>query len=75
MNDISNQNMDEIKKVGSKLIVLMDYIKTQDDELSLQLAETVYANILNQAGAERIWCYCPRTDMCGFVPISLLVLE
>lgn len=64
---------EEIQRVGSKLIVLMDYTATQNDELDIQFAETVYADVLKQAGAERIWTYCPRTEQCGFVPVSLLV--
>ena len=64
---------EEIQRVGSKLIVLMDYTETQEDEISIQFAETVYADVLKQAGAERIWTYCPRTEKCGFVPVSLLV--
>jgi len=73
---------DEIKRVGSKLIVLMDYTATQEDEISIQFAETVFgiqfaetvfADVLKQAGAERIWAYCPRTEQCGFVPVSLVV--
>lgn len=63
----------EIQRVGSKLIVLMDCTATQNDELDIQFAETVYADVLKQAGAERIWTYCPRTEQCGFVPVSLLV--
>ena len=63
----------EIKRVGSKLIVLMDYIATQKDEISIQFAETVYADVLKQAGAERIWAFCPRTEQCGYVPVSLVV--
>lgn len=64
---------DEIQRVGSKLIVLMDYTATQEDELSIEFAETVFADVLKQAGAERIWAYCPRTDRCGFIPVSLVV--
>lgn len=64
---------EEIQRVGSKLIVLMDYTATQNDELDIQFAETVYADVLKQAGAERIWTYCPRSQQCGFVPVSLLV--
>lgn len=64
---------EEIKRVGSKLIVLMDYTATQEDEISIQFAETVYADVLKQAGAERIWAYCPRSEQCGFVPVSLVV--
>jgi len=63
----------DIKRIGSKLIVLMDYTATQDDELSIEFAETVFADVLKQAGAERIWAYCPRTDKCGFIPVSLVV--
>lgn len=63
----------EIQRVGSKLIVLMDYIATQKDEISIQFAETVYADVLKQAGADRIWAYCPRTEQCGYVPVSLVV--
>lgn len=64
---------DEIQRVGSKLIVLMDYTATQEDELSIEFAETIFADVLKQAGAERIWAFCPRTDKCGYVPISLVV--
>ena len=66
---------EEIQKVGSKLIAVMDYTATQTDELDIQFAETVYADVLKQAGAERIWTYCPRTEKCGFVPMSLLVSQ
>lgn len=64
---------EDIQKIGSKLIVLMDYTATQDDELNIQFAETVFADVLRQGGAERIWAYCPRTDQCGFVPVSLVI--
>lgn len=64
---------EEIQRMGSKLIVLMDYTATQDDELNIQFAETVFADVLRQGGAERIWAYCPRTDQCGFVPVSLVI--
>ena len=64
---------EEIQRVGSKLIVLMDYTAIEEDEISIMFAEIVYADVLKQAGAERIWAYCPRTDLCGFVPLSLVV--
>ena len=64
---------EDIQKIGSKLIVLMDYTATQDDELNIQFAETVFADVLRQGGADRIWAYCPRTDQCGFVPVSLVI--
>lgn len=64
---------EEIQRIGSKLIVLMDYMAIQEDELSIQFAETVYADVLKQAGAERIWAYCPRSDQCGYVPLHLVV--
>jgi len=65
---------DEIKHVGSKLIILWTTLQpTQEDEISIQFAETVFADVLKQAGAERIWAYCPRTEQCGFVPVSLVV--
>jgi hypothetical protein len=75
---LRNQNpvcmgKDEIQRVGSKLIVLMDYTATQDDELNIEFAEVLIADVLKQAGAERIWAYCPRLDVCGYVPISLVV--
>ena len=75
---LRNQNpvcmsKDEIKRVGSKLIVLMDYSPTQDDELNIEFAEVLIADVLKQAGADRIWAYCPRLDICGYVPISLVV--
>ena len=64
---------DDIKRVGSRLIVLMDYPAPQDDELSLEFGEAVFADVLKQAGADRIWAYCPRVDKCGFIPVSLVV--
>ena len=64
---------EEIKRFGSKLIVLMDYTATQEDELNIEFAEVLIADVLKQAGAERIWAYCPRIDVCGYVPISLVV--
>ena len=64
---------EDIQKIGSKLIVLMDYTATQEDELNIQFAETVFADVLRQGGADRIWAYCPRTDQCGFVPVSLVI--
>ncbi len=64
---------EEIQRMGSKLIVLMDYTATQDNELSVQFAETIFADVLKQSGAERIWAYCPRDDRCGYVPVSLVV--
>ena len=75
---LRNQNpvcmgKEEIKRVGSKLIVLMDYTATQDDELNIEFAEVLVADVLKQAGSERIWAYCPRLDTCGYVPISLVV--
>ena len=75
---LRNQNpvcmdKEEIKRVGSKLIVLMDYTATQEDELSIEFAEVLIADVLKQAGAERIWTFCPRLDKCGYVPISLVV--
>ena len=75
---LRNQNpvcmdKEEIKRIGSKLIVLMDYTATQEDELDIQFAEVLVADVLKQAGAERIWAYCQRLDKCGYVPISLVV--
>ena len=64
---------EDIQRIGSKLIVLMDYTATQEDELNIQFAETVFADVLRQGGADRIWAYCPRTDQCGFVPVSLVI--
>ena len=64
---------EEIKRIGSKLIVLMDYTATQDDELNIEFAEVLIADVLKQTGSERIWAYCPRLDTCGYVPISLVV--
>ena len=64
---------EEIQRVGSKLIVLMDYTATQEDELNVEFAETIFADVLKQGGAERIWAYCPRSDLCGYVPVSLVV--
>ena len=75
---LRNQNpvcmsKEEIKRIGSKLIVLMDYTATQDDELNIEFAEVLIADVLKQTGSERIWAYCPRLDTCGYVPISLVV--
>jgi hypothetical protein len=75
---LRNQNpvcmsKEEIKRIGSKLIVLMDYTATQDDELNIEFAEVLVADVLKQTGSERIWAYCPRLDACGYVPISLVV--
>lgn len=64
---------EEIKKVGTKLIVLMDYEAVSPDELSVEFAETLLADILAQNGVERLWAYCPRTDACGYVPMSMVV--
>lgn len=64
---------EEILRVGSKLIVLMDYTATQEDEMTVEFAETIFADVLKQAGADRIWAYCPRADQCGFLPVSLVV--
>ncbi len=64
---------EEIQRVGSKLIVLMDYTASQEDELNVHFAETIYADVLKQGGAERIWAYCPRDQRCGYVPVSLVV--
>ena len=43
----------------------MNYTATQEDEPSIEFAETIFADVLKQAGAERIWGYCPRADTCG----------
>lgn len=64
---------EEIKKIGTRLIVLMDFEATVDDELSVEFAEPLVADVLGQNGAEKIWAYCPRTDKCGYVPMSLVV--
>ncbi len=72
-NNPTKMDKDVIKKVGTKLIVLMDYEATSDDELTLEFSESVIADILTQTGSDRIWVYCPRTDKCGFVPMSMVV--
>ena len=66
-------NKDDIQRVGSKLIVLMDYTATQDDEMTVEFAETIFADVLKQAGADRIWAFCPRSNQCGYLPVSLVV--
>ena len=66
-------NKDEIKKIGTRLIVLMDYEATAEEELTVEFSEPLLADVLGQTGCERIWAYCPRTDKCGFVPMSLVV--
>ena len=64
---------DEIKKIGTRLIVLMDYEATAEEELSVEFAEPLLADVLGQSGSEKIWAYCPRTDKCGYIPMSLVV--
>ena len=71
--DPTQMNKEYIQKVGTKLIVLMDYEAVSHDELSVEFAETLLADILAQNGVERIWAYCPRTDSCGYVPMSMVV--
>lgn len=66
-------NKEEIQRIGSKLIVLMDYTATQEDEMTVEFAETIFADVLKQAGADRIWAFCPRTNQCGYLPVSLVV--
>lgn len=64
---------EDIVKSGTRLIVLTDYTPTEQDELEVVFAEPLFANILTQnTGAERMWAYCPRTDTCGYVPVSLV---
>ena len=70
--DPVSMDKQEIQRVGSKLIALMDYSSTEEDELSIQFAEILFADVMKQAGAEKIWAFCPRTDKCGYVPISLV---
>ena len=74
----SNQNpvtvdKEEIKKIGTRLIVLMDYEATVEEELTVEFSEPLLADVLGQSGSEKIWAYCPRTDKCGFIPMSLVV--
>ena len=69
----TEMDKEDIKRIGTKLIVLMDYEATADDELTLEFSESVIADILTQTGSERIWVYCPRSDQCGFVPMSMVV--
>ena len=64
---------DDIKRIGTKLIVLMDHEAVTEDELSVEFAETLLADMLSQTGCERIWAYCPRTDQCGYIAMSLVV--
>ena len=66
-------NKDEIKKIGTRLIVLMDYEATAEEELSVEFAEPLLADVLGQSGSDKIWAYCPRTDKCGYIPMSLVV--
>ena len=72
-NNPTKMDKETIKRIGTKLIVLMDYEATNEDELTLEFSESVIADILTQTGSERIWVYCPRTDECGFVPMSMVV--
>ena len=71
--DPTSMDKEEIKRIGTKLIVLMEYEAADDDELSVEFAETLLADVITQTGSERIWAYCPRTDSCGFVPMSMVV--
>ncbi len=73
INNPTKMDKETIQKVGTKLIVLMDYEATSNDELTLEFSESVIADILTQTGSERIWVYCPRTEECGFVPMSMVV--
>lgn len=71
--DPTTMDKEEIKRIGTKLIVLMDYEAVIPDELSVEFAETLLADVMSQNGVERIWVYCPRTDSCGYVPMSMVV--
>jgi hypothetical protein len=71
--DPSKMSKEEIKRIGTKLIVLMDYEAVSSDELSVEFAETLFADVLSQSGVERIWVYSPRLDSCGYVPMSMVV--
>ena len=69
---IVNNNKDEIKKVGSQLIVLADYDAHEVDELSVQLADLLLADMIPQSNADKLWAYNIRTDKLGFIPTSLV---
>jgi len=69
---IINNNKDEIKKVGSQLIVLADYDAHEVDELSVQLADLLLADMIPQSNVDRLWAYNIRTDKLGFIPVSLV---
>ena len=71
--DPTTMDKEEIKRIGTKLIVLMDYEAVSEDELSVEFAESLIADVLSQTGVDRIWAYCPRTDTCGFIPMSMVV--
>lgn len=69
-----SMSKEEIVRTGTRLIVLMDYSPAEEDELEVTFGEALFANILTHtATAERMWVYCPRTDTCGYVPVSLAV--
>ena len=72
-NNPITMDKEEIKRIGTKLIVLFDYEAGMEDELTVEFSETLIADILTQTGSERIWAYCPRTDQCGYVPMSMVV--
>ena len=69
---IINNNKEEIKKIGSQLIVLVDYDAHEVDELSVQLADMLLADMIPQSNADRLWAYNTRTDKLGFIPTSLV---
>lgn len=69
---VINNNKEEIKKVGSQLIVLADYDAHEVDELSVQLADMLLADMITQSNADRLWAFNTRTDKLGFIPVSLV---
>lgn len=69
---VINSNKEEIRKVGSQLIVLADYDAHEMDELTVQLADVLLADMIAQSNADRLWAYNTRTDRLGFVPVSLV---
>lgn len=63
------QTKEEIKRIGTRLLVLSNYEPLQSDELRVELGEMVLADVLTQNNVKRVWAYCPRLDQVGYLPV------
>lgn len=63
------QTKEEIKRIGTRLLVLSNYEPLQSDELRVELGEMVLADVLTQSNVKRVWAYCPRSDKVGYLPV------